>query len=226
MTRTSCIIPAYNEAERIPGVLEALVGHPLIDEIIVVDDGSTDDTSARVRAFPSVRLLTQAKNGGKSRAIAEGVRASSGERLVFIDADLIGLTPTDVTALIEPVLEGKADATISLRHDSLLPWRLIGLDYLSGERVMPREAIESHISTIAGLSGFGLESFLNDLLIANKARLKIVWWPKVGHTYKMTKYGKWKGFLGEVRMIANILETVSLIGTAHQIILLHRAKVK
>ncbi|MBU6321619.1 MAG: glycosyltransferase [Patescibacteria group bacterium] len=223
--RVSCIIPAYNEGARIGSVLKAVVGHPLVDEVIVIDDGSDDDTGDRIRAFPSARLISQERNEGKSRAIADGTRAARGEYLLFLDADLIGLTPVDVTALLKPVLDGRADTSISLRRDALLPWRVIGLDYLSGERVIPRKIIDSHIVTIAHLSGFGLESFLNDLILTSGARLQVVWWPTVGHTYKVRKYGMWKGLLGEVRMLANIVETVSLIGTTYQLLAMHRARV-
>ena len=55
--RVSCIIPVYNEALRIGGVLAAVVGHSLIAEVIVVDDASTDDTASIAGAFAGLKLL-------------------------------------------------------------------------------------------------------------------------------------------------------------------------
>jgi len=217
MASVSCIIPAYNEAQRIGKVLTVVTTHPLVNEIIAVDDGSTDNTAQAIKHFDSVHLITQPQNIGKSGAICAGIRASTCEFLLFLDADLIGLAKEDVTALLLPVLNGIADATISLRKDAFLPWRTIGLDYLSGERVLRRDALAGHLDVIERLPGFGLESYLNELLIQSRARIGVVRWQGVGHMLKTRKYGVWNGIAGETRMVMNIIETTSLAGTAHQI---------
>lgn len=222
MANVSCIIPAYNEALRIGNVLAVATSHPLLHEIIAVDDGSTDGTAQRIAQFEGVRLITLPRNTGKSGAICAGIRASTCEIQLFLDADLIGLTQKDVTALLSPVLEGAADATISLRKDALLPWRTIGLDYLSGERVFRRDLLAGHLDAIEQLPGFGLESYLNELFIKRRARIEVVRWEGVGHTLKAKKYGVWNGLAGETRMMMNIIETTSLAGTAHQISALRR----
>src|SRR5579863_7509706 len=114
MPKVSCVIPAYNEATRIGRVLSAVVDHPLLSEIIVVDDCSQDRTREEAQEFPTARLIANQKRLGKSGSIAAGVRASTGEYLLFLDADLVGLTPGDVTALLKPVLDGATDVAISL----------------------------------------------------------------------------------------------------------------
>ena len=103
MPSISCIIPAFNEGSRLARVLTALVDHPLLDEIIVVDDGSTDETHAAAKQFKNVRLLVQTTNIGKSGAICMGIRASASNFLLLLDADLVGLTKDDVTARAEYV---------------------------------------------------------------------------------------------------------------------------
>ena len=225
MESVSCIIPAYNEGTRIASVLSAVVHHPLLEEIIVVDDGSTDATQAVAKRFANARVIVQSTNAGKSAAICAGVLASTGRLLLFLDADLVGLTQADVSELIFPVLHGAADATISLRGDALLPWRAIGLDYLSGERVLRRDFLAEHLGVIAQLPGFGLESYINQMFIEQHLRVKIVRWPQVAHTYKSRKHGIWKGIAGEARMLMNIVETTSVAQNAHQIVEMHRHRV-
>lgn len=70
MTRLSCIIPAHNEAARLGGVLAAVSGHPLIDEVIVVDDASRDTTAEIAGQAFGVTLIRQERNTGKTRAVA------------------------------------------------------------------------------------------------------------------------------------------------------------
>src|SRR5690349_4834602 len=77
----SCVICAYNEADRITRVLKAVVGHPLIDEIIVMNDGSTDQTEARAKAFPGVTVVTIHPNGGKTQALTCGIAMAKSEYL-------------------------------------------------------------------------------------------------------------------------------------------------
>jgi glycosyltransferase involved in cell wall biosynthesis len=225
MVNVSCIIPAYNEALRVGRVLEVMCAHPLIDEVIAVDDGSTDTTAQTISRFNEVRLIRQLVNAGKSAAICAGIRASACEVLVLADADLVGLAESDVTALLMPVLKGTADMSISLRKDALLPWRTIGLDYLSGERAFHRELIAAHLDAIAALPGFGLESYLNELLIRRRARIEVVNWASVGHTLKARKYGVWKGLSSETLMMKHIMETTTLAQAAQQISAMQRLRV-
>ncbi len=104
--RISCVICAYNEGERIAHVLDAVVGNPLFGEIIVIDDGCTDDTVARVREYSSVTLHSHSPNQGKSYALARGVLAAQCENVMLLDADLMGLSPEHIESLAAPVLQG------------------------------------------------------------------------------------------------------------------------
>ncbi|MFD1807744.1 glycosyltransferase family 2 protein [Gemmobacter lanyuensis] len=93
MTRLSCIIPAHNEAARLGGVLAAVSGHPLIDELIVVDDASRDTTAEIAAQAFGVTLIRQERNTGKTRAVARGLAAARGDLILLLDADLVGLAP-------------------------------------------------------------------------------------------------------------------------------------
>lgn len=214
----TCIIPAYNEAARIAAVLAAVTNHPLIDQIIVVDDGSSDATSQIVSASAGVQLITLTQNIGKTAALAVAIRKAQGDHLLLVDADLIGLMPADLTALIDPVRSGRADVSISLRHNAPLLWRWIGLDYISGERVLPRALIAPHLDALAQMPKFGFEVFLNGLITKAELRIAVVGWPRVDSPLKSRKYGLWTGIKGDFGMIRDLLRSVSARGLILQII--------
>lgn len=213
----SCILPAYNEAPRIAAVLQSVVGHPLIDEVIVVDDGSSDGTAAVAAQVPGVRLIRQSPNRGKSWAVSVGIEAASHELILLLDSDLLGLAPEAIAALIDPVQSGRADVAISLRGNAPWLWRWIGLDYISGERVL-RRALIGEPQALRALPRFGLEMHLNRRLIAARARLAIVRWPGVASPWKGAKRGRLAGIRADIRMLADMFRTVPLHRAIGQIV--------
>lgn len=226
MSKVSCIIPAYNEESRIGTVLRAVYDHPLIDEIIVVDDGSKDRTEDVVKKFKGVQLIVHEKNKGKSQAVVGGIIQSKGDIIFLLDADLIGLTPKDISDLVEPVLSQKADISISMRKNS--PWisRKIGLDFISGERVFSRGLVQDHLNEMQKLPHFGLEVYLNKLVIKNKYRIKIIFWENVISLWPHKKRGLLSGFKSFLLMILDILRTTSIFEAVCQFVKMSFLKVK
>lgn len=116
----SLVVPTLNEAENIePLVLQIMAAAPACAEILIVDDGSTDDTRARIRALEGkypVRLLARDHPTlGLSGAVIAGARAARGEILVVMDADL-SHPPAEISSLVRPLLEGRADMVIGSRY--------------------------------------------------------------------------------------------------------------
>jgi dolichyl-phosphate beta-glucosyltransferase len=115
MTELSVIIPAYNEAKRLDPRLKSVVDYLKKNypdsELIVVDDGSTDETAAVVRKY-KVQLISYTPNRGKGYAIRVGVSATTGRMVLFMDADLS--TPlTEIPKIIKVL--GKNDIVIGSR---------------------------------------------------------------------------------------------------------------
>ncbi|MDD2200866.1 MAG: glycosyltransferase family 2 protein [Firmicutes bacterium] len=204
--RVAAIVPAYNEEPRIASVLDVVRASPLVDEIIVVDDGSDDDTSevARVHGAKVIRL---GENTGKGGAVAKGLEATLGDVILFLDADLIGLTVEHVNALIEPVCHGEADMTIGIFGNgraatdlaqALTPW-------LSGQRAIRRDALEGLELDIAR---FGVEAVLTRH--ARELDLKVVdvKLPGLTHVMKEEKMGTMRGMASRARMYWEVLKSV------------------
>jgi glycosyltransferase involved in cell wall biosynthesis len=117
--RLSIIVPAYNEENTIALVLSALLKEvPDVYEIIVVDDGSKDQTSQIAaeycRQHPQIHLITQPRNMGKTAALRSGFAASTGDIVMVQDADL-EYDPVDIAGLIEPIERGQADVCYGSR---------------------------------------------------------------------------------------------------------------
>ena len=118
----SVCIPVYNEEESIDVLIreigEALPGLPGEAEVILVDDGSRDGSWNRIqegrRGNPWLKALRFLGNQGQTAAIAAGIDAASGELIAFMDADLQN-DPRDLPALIQPILDGKADVVCGWR---------------------------------------------------------------------------------------------------------------
>ncbi len=106
----SVVIPAYNEADTVGTVVNVVKSVDYIDEVIVVDDGSTDKTAQNAESAGAT-VIKHSANKGKGAAIKTGFNNSKGDIVTFIDADLRNLTKDQVENIIKPILEGKADVT-------------------------------------------------------------------------------------------------------------------
>jgi glycosyltransferase involved in cell wall biosynthesis len=212
----SCIICAYNEAPRIGAVLTALTGHPLIGEVLVINDASSDNTAEVVGRFPGVTLVTLPNNVGKSRALVAGLRLAQHSTIMLLDADLSNITANDITALAEPVTSGNKDVTISLRKNAFSFHHMLGIDFTSGERVIPKWLLHNVLGEIDKLPEFGIESYMNTIIIKKSLRLKIVPWKQVTHMRKAEKYGYVRGILSDLGMTYDILRVLSPLAIIKQ----------
>ncbi|MEK6769704.1 MAG: glycosyltransferase family 2 protein [Gemmatimonadota bacterium] len=135
----SVLIPAYDEGPTIEAVADRLSEVPIKLEIIAVNDGSSDDTGARLDALQKSGKIHQVvhhpKNRGKGAAIRSAIAAATGDVMVVQDADL-EYDPAELPELMAPILDGRADAVFGSRflggpHRVLYFWHSVGNGFLT-----------------------------------------------------------------------------------------------
>lgn len=158
----SVIIPAYNEAQNIGRVLKVIKEISWLDEIIVVDDYSADLTSKEAKKYP-VKLIRHQINQGKGGAMATGIKASKHNLLLFLDADLIGLTENHLLNILSPIVFFK-QADLSLGVFSLDEFTTTNFanrvfPSITGQRAIRRESLPN-IEKIAQVR-YGVDLFIS-----------------------------------------------------------------
>jgi glycosyltransferase involved in cell wall biosynthesis len=135
----SFLIPAFNEARTIAEVIDRVSQLPFEKQLIVIDDGSTDETPAILERLSEGRddmVVIRQENRGKGAAIRAGIPRIEGEIVVIQDADM-EYDPAEVPSLIEPIVQGHADVVYGSRlaggrpQRAYLFWHLLGNRFLS-----------------------------------------------------------------------------------------------
>lgn len=207
MNKVTLIIPAYNEAGTIANVIKVAKRSELIDEVIVVNDGSTDNTLS-ICEDNKVKTINILKNKGKGNAIWEGIKSSESEIFLFLDADLIGLNDKHIKILIEPVLLRETEMTVGIFKNGEY-WTTLSqkiTPFLSGQRAVRQEVMRS--MTDFSKSGFGIETLLTIHVRKNKIAYETVFLKNLTHLVKEKKKGLIKGFLYRMKMYYEILRQI------------------
>jgi glycosyltransferase involved in cell wall biosynthesis len=156
----SAIVPIYNEEKTVSDVVSNLLSNPRFNEVICIDDGSSDRSWQELEKFGERVLPIQFnENRGKGHALAAGIERAKGDLVVFIDADLTNLNKDHVESLLSPILNGGAEAVLGYAKRGDMP-NLAA--HLTGQRVYSREDLLPFLDQIRS-SRFGVEVLLNEL---------------------------------------------------------------
>lgn len=184
-SRITAIVPALNEALTIGHVVRVLRRSPCIGEVIVVSDGSTDETAAIARR-EGARVYELPLNMGKGYAVHYGARRADTTYVALFDADLRGLREYHVRRLVNPVLRQRADMSIGLTDRGPFMTKVMEhLPLISGQRVVRRSMLLS--IPLEFLSGFRIEAALNYCCESGGERIVTVLLPKVTLRKKIEK---------------------------------------
>lgn len=203
----SAIVPVFDEEKTACGVVEALLHNDLIDEVICINDGSTDGSLAILKTFEGrITLVDLEQNQGKGYALAAGIQAARGEIVAFFDADLDNLSNLYIGILLAPILNGSARAILGYpTKESVLPTVFAEL---TGERAYYRSDLLPFLAQME-TTRFGVEVFLNNAF-RDLPPVKV---PLVGlkGLYKYEKYSPTKAFREYLRATIEIAQEIGRI---------------
>jgi len=192
--KVSAVICAYNEEKTVSGVINAAMKSMLIKEVIVVNDGSTDNTGREIKQCKyglRLRFIDLPKNMGKGYAMAKGIEHATGEVIVFLDADITGLSNKHISSMVLPVINGKTDMVLgqpseTYIHNSINPFKVF-----TGERVLLKSDLNLLLDEIRD-SRFGVETYINLYYGAHEKRIKYVRLNGLFHPIKFQKVSFFK----------------------------------
>ena len=223
--RVSFLVPAYNEAATIVEVLDRVAALKLEQQIVVVDDGSTDSTGQLAEQWRGGRedvVVIRQENRGKGAAIRAAIPHADGDIVVIQDADL-EYDPIDVPGLIEPIQRGVADVVFGSRLSGGRPqraylfWHLVGNRFLSLlTNVLFNTTISDmetgykafRIEVLRSLDlhedGFGIEPEITAKVCRRKLRLYELPIAYYGRTYAEGKKITWRDGFKAIRVLLGV----------------------
>lgn len=170
MKKVSIIIPAFNESSTLAEIIRRVQTvnlSPLSQEIIVVDNNSTDDTFVIASGIPGIHVLKE-KIPGKGAAVRTGFREATGDILLIQDADL-EYDPEDYPALLRPIMKGEAEAVIGIRTSAGTEQPRRGILYKAGNAAITLATNLLYVASAPEYTG-GYKVFTKEVVDAVQVR--------------------------------------------------------
>ncbi|SEF45550.1 Glycosyltransferase involved in cell wall bisynthesis [Caloramator fervidus] len=207
--KATCVIPAYNEEKTIGKIIDVVKNINLIEKIIVVSDGSSDNT-ADIAKERGAHVIELEKNLGKGAAVKVGIENSESDVILLLDADLIGLKEKHVYDLLLPIFSDEADMTIGVfvngRFATDLAQKIA--PFLSGQRGVKKDILNK-IDKI-DITKYGIEIALTKYAKKYNYRVRNVELPDLTHIMKEEKLGFKEGFKARLRMYKDIIRCLRI----------------
>ena len=211
--KVTAVVPVYNEENTIKDVLDVLMSSDRINEIIVVDDGSTDNTPSIIKKF-KVKVITLKNNTGKGNSVRIATKNVKSDIILFIDADLLNLKKECINVLLEPVIYENAAMVIGLMDKGNFIANII-MPYfpLTGGQRTILTKVFMEIRKSSFIERWGLESVMNDYCKKKKLKVVKIKLEGVDHIGLQTKKYGLMAFLRQIYDV--ILIRIKLLGVKY-----------
>ena len=189
--KVSCIIPVFNEAKTVSLVAETVLKSRWLDEVIFINDGSSDETVQILEQFeqhPKCTVFSTSQNKGKGWAVSLGISEAKHDLVLLCDADLQNLKENHLKQLIETLKKHHCAMVIASRNP--LEGRVArAFAWVSGERIFYRKNLRPEYLLLMKEAGNGMEQIIN--FVHRRKKVEFVVSNGVGHILKYQK-GSWK----------------------------------
>jgi glycosyltransferase involved in cell wall biosynthesis len=193
MSPVTAIIPARNEAATVGGVVRAVRVADLAERIIVVSDGSTDETVSEARLAGADLVVALPEGVGKGGAMRTGARLAATPVLLFLDADLKTLSSGHQRALLEPILADEADMVVGvIRRGAVYTWLSRFTPKISGQRAVRRDLVLAVPENV--MRGYAAEIALNRACRRAACRSRFVFLDGLDFRRKYEKLPWWRAW--------------------------------
>jgi glycosyltransferase involved in cell wall biosynthesis len=189
--KVSIVICAYNEEDTIENVVRKCREYNHESEIIVVDDGSTDNTESILKGLDKglgIKYIRLPENKGKSYAMVTGVEMALNEIILFFDADVSGIKKEHFDQLIAPVFneDNPIDMVLGSPSETLIDYRINPFKSLTGERAVRKKDLKPILENIRDIR-FGVETYINLYFQAHGKKIKYTLLEGLTHPNKYDK---------------------------------------
>lgn len=205
-TKVSCLIPFFNEEVRLEETLRKVCRCKNIAQIIVVDDGSTDNSLAIAKKFKDqITIVSLKDNHGKTTAVKKGLSKIKTKYVFLLDADLSNLKSKEIDNAIAVMQENSSlDMLLLRRVNTILSTKIFSGDLLyTGERILQKKDLHKILKN--NVFGYQLEPAINDYFFSQKK--SVAWYPfSAVSLFKIYKRGLVAGLVGEAKMVASLMK--------------------
>lgn len=217
-TGTTCLIPFYNEEQRLIDTLNVITQINNIDQIICINDGSSDNSVSLLKKFyPNIKLVNFKNNKGKTEAIRSGLKLVKTKYAFLLDADLKNLSESEIEKALNHI-SNNADIGMMIlqRINEPILVRLFRFDIiLSGQRILKTKILNEILKK--DIAHYDLEVAINEYFKINK--LKTTSFPiSAINTGRAFKWGPKRSFLTNVHMIKRFMVYPGLISIFKQML--------
>ena len=187
--KTSAIICVYNEEETLKDVIISVSTSEIVNEIVVINDGSTDNTKRIIEELKKNIEITDIhfkENKGKGYAMAVGVENATNEIIAFIDADQTNIISGYIEQMINPLIKKECDMVLGYSTVNILSKDVNPLRILTGERAMYKKDVTPILDKMKE-SRFGVETLLYFYFISIGKSIKFIKLIGLKHKVKYKK---------------------------------------